>query len=317
MPGQTEKKIFAGGAAGGAVGAFIGSLTALGFNAAFWWIGALIGGLIGYLSYDWKRVVRAIPIAARTAGPIFVATLIVIGNNIRSSFCEWFGRPRPLFYLLLLANTMIFACWVKPSSPKEGFLRPIGICFSFFLIQMGLLFIFSIIMIFPLLCSRTTTEKWRKKMNVKYIEPWNTWDMTSIDDVILFYLDSFLCFMRGLLYTVRFCVITVPCSLGRFLFAAARFLPRFGWKMFLLIHSEERMICGVDAMIGASIGSRAGPAIVRLLAGETVGIPGIAIIVCSMLVGALAGGFLGVANYKIITERWLRPRGFLPPLPAA
>lgn len=313
MPGQTEKKIFAGGAAGGAVGSLIGSLTALGFNAAFWWIGALIGGLIGYLSYDWKRVIRAIPIAARAAGPIFAATLIVMGNNIRSTFCEWFGRPRPFFYLLLLANTALFACWVNPL-PKEEFLPSIGFSFSFFLIQMELLWVFSIFATFPIFCSQTATKKWREKMNVKIIEPWDVWNMTNMGDVIRFYSDSFLCFLRGLLWIVKSCVITVPCFLGRFLFfAAAYFLPRFGWKMFLLIHSEERMICGVDAMIGAGIGSRAGPAIVRLLAGETVGIPGIAIIVCSMLVGALAGGFLGVANYKIITERWLRPRGYLKP----
>ena len=47
------------------VGGFIGTLVALSVNPMFWWIGMLIGGIIGYL-YDFREVLRAIKIAWRT-----------------------------------------------------------------------------------------------------------------------------------------------------------------------------------------------------------------------------------------------------------
>src|SRR6185312_11953359 len=40
-------------------GAAIGTLLAFQFNQYFWWAGVLIGGAVGYLSYEFGRVVNA------------------------------------------------------------------------------------------------------------------------------------------------------------------------------------------------------------------------------------------------------------------
>ena len=68
------------------------------------------------------------------------------------------------------------------------------------------------------------------------------------------------------------------------------FLKRFCWELLLCIHSEMRLLCGIDAMIGTAIGYFAG----------------------SVIVGALAGGLFGVFNYAVITELCLKRLGYLP-----
>ena len=62
------------------------------------------------------------------------------------------------------------------------------------------------------------------------------------------------------------------------------FCGKFFWKLFLLIHSEMRILCGVDAMIGAVIGYFVG----------------------SAAMGALYGGIVGVFNFLVITELCLK-----------
>lgn len=47
-------------------GAWIGTLVALSTNQMFWWIGTIIGAVIGYLTYEFKEVLRAIKIAWKT-----------------------------------------------------------------------------------------------------------------------------------------------------------------------------------------------------------------------------------------------------------
>ncbi len=58
-------------------------------------------------------------------------------------------------------------------------------------------------------------------------------------------------------------------------------------EVFRLIHSELRLLCAVDAGIGAAIGYFTG----------------------NPLIGAVAGGLLGVVNYEIITIRVMKLAG--------
>ena len=54
--------------------------------------------------------------------------------------------------------------------------------------------------------------------------------------------------------------------------------------IFVLIHSDIRLLCGVDAAIGAGIGYFAG----------------------SVIVGMFAGGLFGVVNYEVVSKRLLK-----------
>ena len=53
--------------------------------------------------------------------------------------------------------------------------------------------------------------------------------------------------------------------------------------VFILIHSEERLLCMIDAVIGAGIGYSFE----------------------SALIGALVGGIIGVLNFEILSKRIL------------
>ena len=66
------------------------------------------------------------------------------------------------------------------------------------------------------------------------------------------------------------------------------FLPRFVWNVFVLIHSELRLLCLLDGGMGAV----AGTLIASTLAGT--------------LVGALAGGIFGVLDFEIVSKRLLK-----------
>lgn len=60
--------------------------------------------------------------------------------------------------------------------------------------------------------------------------------------------------------------------------------PKFVWQLFKLIHSEWRLLCGCDAALGVYVGYFSGHA----------------------LLGALAGGLFGLANYELVSKRWLK-----------
>lgn len=61
-------------------------------------------------------------------------------------------------------------------------------------------------------------------------------------------------------------------------------LKRFGVEVFFYVHSERRMICFLDAAIGAAAGYFLG----------------------SASLGAIIGAILGVINYEIVSIRWLK-----------
>ena len=84
-------------------------------------------------------------------------------------------------------------------------------------------------------------------------------------------------------------IVVLACFIGRAIKETTLFLGRFGWQVFIRIHSQKRLICGTDAMIGAGIGYLAGSAII----------------------GALAGALIGLVNYELVTRRWLIPRGYV------
>ena len=65
---------------------------------------------------------------------------------------------------------------------------------------------------------------------------------------------------------------------------AAVVIARFSWHLFKLIHSDERLLCGIDAAIGVLIGYFTGNA----------------------LIGALLGGLFGVLNFEIMSKRVLK-----------
>jgi hypothetical protein len=81
-----------------AIGAAVGTVVALDVNKYFWWIGLLAGGATGYLSYEWRAVIAAVPAAYRAAGKITPS-----GKSILCRF---------RFFVWSSAATVSFGAWM-------------------------------------------------------------------------------------------------------------------------------------------------------------------------------------------------------------
>jgi len=231
-----------------ALGAGLGSLVALEVASWLWWLGLVVGGLVGYLSYEFKAVLAAILKAYRAA------------RGWRPNFyfwkcAVWWILVAVSFFAWLVLTMLIDVA--RGISPGVGAVVALGVSGLFF----GLAF--------PTIeAARSETTFAVAARRVTY------WIFPPL--VIFWHLP------RGLWWIIR--------RIPRASLVFVRFVPRFAWQVFIRIHSEMRILCGTDAMLGAGVGYFAG----------------------SALLGALFGGLFGVVNYAFVTERWLRPRGYLP-----
>lgn len=246
-----------------AIGAGIGTLIAFEVSRMFWWVGLIAGFLIGYIGYDVRGVARAVPAAFRAVWAWENASYILRG-----------------FFWFQLAIAMI-AFWPVTLIVSFGLLtREVSTIQEFFLVEMifigGLTGISSVMWLMASLPIRIDGDGLSERSEAKSAK--RTIYRFAPPIVIFWHLP------RRVFFTLR---------------AFTRFARRFGWEFFLRIHSEERLICGFDAMVGAA----SGPAIGRLAHLTPV---------IATLVGAACGGLLGFVNYEFVTKRWLEPKGYLP-----
>lgn len=255
-----------------AIGAGIGSLVALEMARAFWWIGLLVGGLTGYLSYEWRAVLRAIPAAYRAA---------------RGWQSEPFFWPYTGWTMLLIAS-VIFDIFLIVGIPQVAVGNELPSPLALLVIYGSMTTVVAALVISASGAIGVATGSVEVAHRNSAIEAHRKGCYAFAPPLVLFWH-----LPRGIWWVARRlprAMIVTVVGIARGVVAFARFMKRFAWELFLRIHSEMRLLCGVDAMLGAAVGYFAGSAII----------------------GALAGGIFGVLNYAIVTERWLKPKGYLP-----
>jgi hypothetical protein len=285
-----------------AIGAGIGSLVALEIAHAFWWVGLFVGLATGYLTYEIKTVGRAMVSAWRTVfgwrpSPIFWKKLI-------------FAFAAGFFFVCWWAIFAIYIDWIAAFGSYPGIARSLIDNLSFFNPLLGPFFalatcfgslvlglaILLMAMIFLILCVHSPFPG----TDGGYLH-----ELFGVRGVIYFsppaIIFVWLPFGIWLLTQKIYAAVTkkTPAAIAaigglmagipRFVCRIVALLADYIWLVFLTIHSEIRLLCGVDAMLGAAIGYYAGSAVI----------------------GAIAGGLLGVINYALITERVLKPRGLV------
>ncbi len=248
------------------LGGFIGTLVANQFHF-FWWLGLIVGALIGYLSVEPKEVVSAVPKAWRAARGWHWRPAKgyweTVGYGVLSVFSVglWsFG----IFSLCIFSWPSVFPDFYLKSSDFHYLAM-------FFL---GGVFFWSLLMGFVVALNligtneRELEEERRCFRGLAYY---------SLPPIFLFWhLPRFL---------VWFCrrIPTGFLATIRGLVTFARFLWRFSKELFIRIHSKERLLCAVDSAIGVCVGYLAGNAIL----------------------GGLAGVAFGMLNYEIVSKRIL------------
>lgn len=225
------------------IGAGIGALTALQINGYFWWLGLLVGGLTGYLSYEFKKVLGAIPRAWRAVS-------------------SWRPNWRSARAGFLITGVMV--SWFTAFYGLLGLLDSIKTSISVIIFMGFVTLLISLVVGINFLFIKEDEEEidWKP-----------FWRYNSV----------YVCFYHLPIWTVKGIIYIVPRT-PKFIWKVIIVLAQFIKTLFIMIHSEIRLLCGVDAAIGAVIGYLTG----------------------NVIVGAFAGGLFGVLNYEIVSKRVLK-----------
>lgn len=251
------------------LGGGIGALVALQVNQYFWWLGMLAGGLVGYLSYEFKEVMAAVPRAWQkmVAGVKVVKAngwLFIRCSSALFAFFTSFAIPILLIFSPFILS-MVAGTTTSATTIGVAVFTPLISCPLFFSMFFSMLALDN-----PELAEKRLKELSWRRYNLITVYGYHLWRWLGI----------------GLWWVVkRLPMAAVEVVIGAVaVVAAVVVLARFVKYLFILIHSELRLLCGCDAAIGAAIGYFAG----------------------NVIIGALAGAAVGVLNFELISKRLLK-----------
>ncbi len=252
---KTEKRI----AFACFTGAALGAVLALQLHL-FWWLGILVGGATGYVSYSFREIMEAAVTAWKTvpgtrfniqalkAGLInaakFVAVLACIICGAMSVLVLSIGG------LMLLAGAPDTSPNWQAAPESEAMQTP----HHFWVLPAAGILVLGIMLLVGILRSAD-----RKGTCV------------------------------GILGCIAATPLALPITLTVVFLSAvvprgARLLVKLARQTFFLIHSELRLLCLTDALLGALVGYLCGNA----------------------LMGGVVGAVLGWGNYRLVAIKWLK-----------
>lgn len=242
-----------------ALGAGIGTMVSSEINGYFWWLGLLAGGLTGYLSYEFRKVLVAI----RTAW----YQVIGYRPNWDLIMRRFWGT---LSGMSLLISALVFGGLVAlgiyhlvPGS--EDLKSPLALLGFFTYHIPGVPAFFKVLSLTKEKEGGSTTAD--IKRTLLYTNP--------VAILLYWPFKVLIKTPRAIVKGVKLATPYAKRGIGRLII--------FVKTVFILIHSELRLLCGVDAAIGAAIGYLAG----------------------SVFIGMITGGIVGILNYEIISRRIL------------
>jgi hypothetical protein len=245
-----------------ALGAFIGSVIALEVNPLLWWVGLIAGFVISYLSYDLPGVIGAIPEAWQRA------------NGWRCDL-DWrlllFGWVA-VFGVCLTATIGILSALMFalaegiPSLKNLAYVNMggamAGLLLSFFVSSIEL-------------AEAKGHAQLRERTMADYREGLLGWNPVT---VYCWRIPRALWRILGrVVARIIGCLPAARDAITRFV----RVVGHFFRHLFILVHSDIRLLCGIDGAIGVIAGFRMG----------------------SPILGAAIGAVVGVLNYEVFSKR--------------
>ncbi len=249
-----------------ALGAFIGSLIGVQLTHLFWWVGMLVGGIVGYVGYDAKSALLSIPVAYRQTRYLLarlwtevvsegrklakfgLAALMVISGLIVLGL-SW-TAPCAIAVNIATNHGVSFNSFALWFMNGEHNIWPVLVCTVLWNLLFGIVLAIGAVFVTHLIVSSDPSGQMTRRVMFLYTNP-----------------TAWLCYWlpKGLWFT-------------------GTFLAVFLWKLFRLVHSDRRLLCGLDAAIGATGG----------------------IYYHNPLIGALAGGLVSLIDYELVSKRWLK-----------
>jgi len=264
------------------IGCFVGGVlcvaVALMCAPMFWWLGLLAGMAGGYLGYEFREVLWAIPIAWRKSRRGVSNWWLNTDKKVR----EWSAKPHPYGYFYLAILLMVFLVL------QITILFDISLSLQFTPQDMLLSFVISLALL--VLSYLFSSMLWILLFAVSFLAS-NEDPKTTRE-----FLGQIV---KGAGIAVSFAVSFLLWKMWRYLVIGIWrlfcFLKRFGWKLFRLIHSKKRVLCAIDGTIGGTVAF-------FCFASASLTFPQQILVV---FFGGLLGAVIGVLNYEIISKRVL------------
>lgn len=259
---NTTKKIALSCTIGGAICAFVAVMV----NPTFWWLGTIAGFGGGYLAYEFKKVLKEIPeVWKDTFGSI---------PNVKQIIVNFFKEEHPYIYpciiLSIIGMYILFPHSIAADLPINNG-ASLSIVFAVCLVSSAATSLFTLFMMVVLQAIGTD-----KKKGDSIIIEYSTYKIVYSE------------IKKGFFIAIYFLLVMWWIKL-------ISFGSLFIWKLFKLIHSDKRLLCGIDSALGGTVS-------------YFLFSPANSIIETIMIVvfGGLMGGFLGIINWEIVSKRILK-----------
>lgn len=306
-----------------AVACFIGGAlccaVALIFTPTYWWFGLIAGFAGGYISYEFREVRRAVPVAALRAAqevrrvvPIALRAAQKSGTagwkDVIVKAKAWFSKPHPFFYPAAVI-TAPFYLWVVYHYVVPEFVEG-GVVGTFLFVIMFSALILAfveatwvILAPFALLAfigARAERCYWWPFLLPAY-EAQIEEDVRDLEErgfrrEPMTYLNALRWTVKGFCLTVMFFAWTLWKYLAIDVCEILCFFGWFAWHLFKLIHSKKRVLCAIDGTLGGAVSY-------IWLASASMSFAEQAVFV---VFGGLLGAAFGAANWEIVSKRILR-----------
>lgn len=287
------------------IGGALCTLIALLFSPQYWLLGLAAGisaGLIsGYLSYDFREMIRIIPLVAKeTWGEIWEA-LNSTGRffrNLGKAFWWLITKPHPFIHTSM-ALTILVLLGLNISAPRS--ISTSDYVATYVVLSFGALVGLALsLLLIPIISSlglnvlkKDWDMKWEKWQLVYFVNQ----DPTRQGETLItprYYLVT-CCFLWG-------CLVLVAMT-GKNLWKMTKIprkflagIPKFVKNVFILIHTQLRILCAIDGTFGGVI------ALIMFRSAEL----SLAGYVCMICFGGLLGTAFGVLNWEIVSKRLLK-----------
>jgi len=232
-----------------AFGAFIGSIVALQLNQYWWWLGLIVGGGVGYFSYEFKKFLQAIPVAWNS---------VIHWHPDREKW-KLTGKIFVCYGVFALSPVIFFdVLFFIPSMLDQRFSQQDVVIMAVMLPICGALFcglLLSLLSLNEVSKDKETIHRDGKKFAAK-----------GNPLIVYFYYVPKYTFIG-----IKLVVYEIPPLFVAIGHGFAK-LCLFVWTVFKFIHSEERVLCAFDAAVGAGIGYAYHNALIGMLAGGIFGV---------------------------------------------
>jgi hypothetical protein len=250
------------------MGAALGALIALQLNRYFWWLGILAGGAIGYICFRFKEAIQSICRVWKSlpdAEAVTAAVKTGLWNSARlTGVVIGIACCAASMLIMMVGGVMALLVGSESSVKWEGpteVAKNVGITGTY--LGVGAIVI-CLAGIFLFICVLKSSNK--------EAACWGIVGCLLMNPLILP-----ITVFSVLAWAIVPCAGKAALKLSVLSFEILR-------RTFIMIHSEMRLLCMANALIGALAGFFWGKA----------------------LLGGIVGAVCGLVNYKFISVRWLK-----------